>query len=42
VSSLVRDLPEGSGEFAFASSRDVEFGGLSGTHKVSPVLWQDH
>jgi class 3 adenylate cyclase len=41
VSSLVRDLTESSGEFAFATSRDVELKGLSGTHRVSPVLWQD-
>jgi class 3 adenylate cyclase len=41
VSSLVRDLTESSGEFAFATPRDVVLKGLSGTHKVSPVLWQD-
>jgi class 3 adenylate cyclase len=41
VSSLVRDLTESSGEFAFATRRDVELKGLSGTHSVSPVLWQD-
>jgi class 3 adenylate cyclase len=41
VSSLVRDLTESSGEFAFAPPRDVELKGLSGTHRVSPVLWQD-
>lgn len=41
VSSLVRDLTESSGEFAFATPRDVELKGLSGTHTVSPVLWQD-
>jgi eukaryotic-like serine/threonine-protein kinase len=41
VSSLVRDLTESSGEFAFATPREVELKGLSGTHKVSPVLWQD-
>jgi class 3 adenylate cyclase len=41
VSSLVRDLTESSGEFAFATPRDVVLKGLSGTHRVSPVLWQD-
>jgi class 3 adenylate cyclase len=41
VSSLVRDLTESSGEFAFAPPRDVELKGLSGTHRVSPVLWRD-
>ena len=41
VSSLVRDLTESSGEFAFAPPRDVDLKGLSGTHRVSPVLWQD-
>jgi class 3 adenylate cyclase len=41
VSSLVRDLTESSGEFAFDTPRDVVLKGLSGTHKVSPLLWQD-
>jgi adenylate cyclase len=41
VSSLVRDLTESAGEFAFATPRDVELKGLSGTHRVSSVLWQD-
>src|SRR5918996_916155 len=41
VSSLVRDLTESSGEFVFATPRDVELKGLSGTHRVAPVLWQD-
>jgi class 3 adenylate cyclase len=41
VSSLVRDLTESFGEFAFATPREVELKGLSGTHRVSPVLWQD-
>jgi eukaryotic-like serine/threonine-protein kinase len=40
VSSLVRDLTESSGEFAFGPPRDVVLKGLSGTHQVSPVLWQ--
>src|SRR5919106_1283423 len=41
VSSLVRDLTESSGEYVFATPRDVELKGLSGTHRVAPVLWQD-
>jgi class 3 adenylate cyclase len=41
VSSLVRDLTESSGEFEFATPRDLELKGLSGTHRVSPVRWQD-
>jgi class 3 adenylate cyclase len=41
VSSLVRDLTESSGEFAFGTPRDVELKGLSGRHRVSPVHWQD-
>jgi class 3 adenylate cyclase len=41
VSSLVRDLIESSGEFAFGTPREVMLKGLSGTHEVSPVLWQD-
>jgi class 3 adenylate cyclase len=41
VSSLVRDLTDSSGEFAFATPRAVELKGLLGTHRISPVLWQD-
>jgi class 3 adenylate cyclase len=41
VSSLVRDLTESSGEFEFGTPRDVVLKGLSGTHQVSPVLWQN-
>lgn len=41
VSSLVRDLTESTGEFVFSTPREVELKGLSGTHAVSPVLWQD-
>jgi class 3 adenylate cyclase len=41
VSSLVRDLTESTGEFAFATPREAELKGLTGTHTVSPVLWQD-
>jgi class 3 adenylate cyclase len=41
VSSLVRDLTESSGEFTFGTPREVVLKGLSGTHRVSPVLWRD-
>ena len=39
VSSLVRELTESSGEFSFAEPADAELKGLSGTHRVSAVLW---
>jgi class 3 adenylate cyclase len=39
VSSLVRELVEPRGEFAFGTTRDVELKGLGGTHLVHPVEW---
>jgi class 3 adenylate cyclase len=39
VSSLLKELVTGSGEFRFGDSREVELKGLSGTHMVVPVNW---
>ena len=40
VSSLVRELTESSGEFAFESPTDAELKGLSGTYRLSAVRWR--
>jgi class 3 adenylate cyclase len=40
VSSLVRELTESLGEFAFDAPTDVELKGLSGLHHLSAVRWQ--
>jgi class 3 adenylate cyclase len=39
VSSLLKELVSGTGEFRFGESREVELKGLMGTHQVVPVLW---
>ena len=39
VSSLLRELVNGTGEFRFGEPREVELKGLSGTHQVVPVTW---
>jgi class 3 adenylate cyclase len=39
VSSLLKELVTGTGEFRFGDSREVELKGLSGTHQVVPVVW---
>ncbi|HEV7885937.1 MAG TPA: DUF1707 domain-containing protein [Acidimicrobiales bacterium] len=39
VSSLLRELVTGTGEFRFGEAREVELKGLSGTHQVVPVTW---
>jgi class 3 adenylate cyclase len=39
VSSLLRELVTGTGEFRLGEPREVELKGLSGTHQVVPVLW---
>jgi putative ABC transport system ATP-binding protein len=39
VSSLVRELTAGAGEFAFEEGRDVELKGLSGRYRVFGVRW---
>ena len=39
VSSLVKELTESGGEFAFENGREVALKGLSGTGKVYSVSW---
>ncbi|MDQ1445513.1 MAG: hypothetical protein QOI20_1977 [Acidimicrobiaceae bacterium] len=39
VSSLLKELVTGTGEFRFGEPRQVELKGLSGTHLVVPVTW---
>lgn len=39
VSSLLKELVTGTGEFRFGEPREVELKGLSGTHQVVPVAW---
>jgi class 3 adenylate cyclase len=41
ASSLVRELTESSGEFAFEPPTEAELRGLSGIHQVSAVRWQE-
>ena len=40
VSSLVRDLVESSGEFAFEDPTEAELKGLTGMHRLSAVRWR--
>jgi eukaryotic-like serine/threonine-protein kinase len=39
VSSLLRELTESSGEFAFEAPTDAQLKGLSGTYRLSAVRW---
>jgi class 3 adenylate cyclase len=39
ASSLVRQLAEGSGEFSFGETREVELKGLTGPSPVCSVAW---
>ena len=39
VSSMVRELAESTGQFAFDSGRDVELKGIAGTHRLFAVRW---
>ena len=41
VSSLLRELDESSGEFEFGEDREVSLKGLSGTHRVWAVRWEE-
>ena len=41
VSSLLKELTESACEFAFGDGREVELKGLSGTHRVFQVEWQE-
>jgi len=40
VSSVVKALADGSGEFMFDVSRDVSLKGVSLPQTVYPVVWQ--
>ena len=40
VSSLLKELTESAGEFAFGDGRKVELKGLLGTHTVCSVVWE--
>jgi class 3 adenylate cyclase len=39
VSSLVRELTESTGEFAFEAPTETELKGLSGMYRLSAVRW---
>ena len=41
VSSLLKALVESSGEFEFGDGRDVELKGLSGSHHMFDVNWDE-
>ncbi len=41
VSSLLKALVESSGEFGFGDGHDVELKGLSGSHRVFDVKWDE-
>ena len=41
VSSLLKELTDSSGEFSFNAGNDVVLKGLSGTHRVYEVDWQE-
>ena len=40
VSSLLRQLSDGSGEFAFGPPREEVLKGLPGVHELYPVVWR--
>ena len=40
VSSLLKELTESAGEFAFGDGRKVELKGLKGKHSVYTVVWE--
>ena len=40
VSSLLKELTESAGEFAFGEAREVALKGLSGMQQVIPVSWE--
>jgi eukaryotic-like serine/threonine-protein kinase len=40
VSSLLRELTQGAGDFDFDDGRDTELKGLSGTHRIFSLEWQ--
>ena len=41
VSSLLKELTQSAGEFAFGDGRKVELKGISGKHSVYEVVWQN-
>ncbi|HKN90340.1 MAG TPA: AAA family ATPase, partial [Acidimicrobiia bacterium] len=41
VSSLLKDLTNGSGDLVFGSGRDVDLKGFSGSRRVYPLRWED-
>ena len=42
VSSLLKALVESSGEFEFGEGREMELKGLSGSHQVFDVKWDEN
>lgn len=40
VSSLLKELTDGRGEFAFGECQEVTLKGLSSTYRLYPVVWQ--
>jgi class 3 adenylate cyclase len=40
VSSLLKDLTEGAGDFRFDAGRDTELKGLSGSHRIFSLDWE--
>jgi len=40
VSSLLKELTDGRGEFSFGDCREVTLKGLSSTYRLYPVVWQ--
>ncbi|MBV9932799.1 MAG: DUF1707 domain-containing protein [Actinobacteria bacterium] len=40
VSSLLKELTDGRGEFSFGDCREVSLKGLSSTYRLYPVVWQ--
>ncbi|HVW33372.1 MAG TPA: AAA family ATPase, partial [Acidimicrobiia bacterium] len=41
VSSLLKDLTSGSGEFTFGAGRDVDLKGFSESRRVYPLRWEE-
>lgn len=40
VSALTRELVAGAGEFVFGTTKEVELKGISGPHRLVPVVWE--
>ena len=40
VSSLLKELTESAGEFAFGDGRAVSLKGISGKHRLFEVVWE--